>query len=141
MKQNQEKQKEKRPKASAKDYIIGIGIGAVMAFVIMLARGVFDAEDIATVMKAVCDGFFGAGALLAGIAGLTYSSNEGTFDMLSFGVKQVVRVFTVSKLERQSFYDYRKHKMENPKPVLFLLLVGLGYLVLSGFFLLLYYVV
>lgn len=127
-------------KATLKDYIIVSVLGLVVAFGIMALKGIFEMTDAKAVLHTVCDGFFISGVILAGMAGLSYCGNEGTFDMLFFGIKQVFRTFSQRDLSqgRQSFYDYRKHRMENPKPVLYILLVGLALILIAGIILLIY---
>ncbi|MBR3750404.1 MAG: DUF3899 domain-containing protein [Clostridia bacterium] len=129
-----------KPKATLKDYIIVSCLGLAVALGIMALKGIFTLTEAKAVLHTVCDGFFIAGVILAGMAGLSYCGNEGTFDMLFFGVKQVVRTFSQKDLSkgRQTFYDYRKQRMENPKPVLYILLIGLAFILIAGIILLIY---
>ena len=129
-----------KAKATLKDYVIVSCIGLAVAFGIMALKGIFEMTDAKNVLHTVCDGFFIAGVILAGMAGLSYCGNEGTFDMLFFGVKQVFRTFSQRDLSknRQTFYDYRKQRMENQKPVVYILIIGLVHILIAGIILLIY---
>ena len=135
----EKEQKKKNPKR----YIGGVVAGAVIAFSVMVLNKIFTAQNASDVMMAICNGFFVSGVLLAGIAGLLFSGNGGTFDMLAYGLRQVGRMFVPGKRgdekAKQTFYDYRKARMERPKAVRYLLLPGVGYLLLAGVFLAIYY--
>ncbi|MBS7261987.1 MAG: DUF3899 domain-containing protein [Eubacteriales bacterium] len=132
-----------QPNKTGKKIVIPAAAGAVIMLGVAFLTGLASAENAQMVFRRLCDGAFAAGVILAGFGGLLFASNEGQFDILSFGVKQVIRSFTRKDLsqDRQTFYDYRAEKSKHKRPVRYILLVGAGYLLLSGVFLAIYYMV
>ena len=72
---------------------------------------------------------------------LVVASNGGTFDMLVYGTKKFIDIFRKPQHRKitNTFYDYRKVKQENPGDFLYLILVGLGFILVSVVFLIIYY--
>ena len=132
-----------RERTPLRDWLIIAAIGAVISLLVMWGRGAFSAQTAQETMRYISDGFFVAGVVLAGMAGLAYCGNEGTFDMLFFGIKQLVRSFTVRDMtqRKESFYDYRKKKQAAKKPVLYILITGGCFILAGGLFLGLFYAV
>ena len=116
-----------------KTYLITATVGALLALGIMALEGIFSAADTETVLKYLCDGLFIAGALMAGIAGLLFVYDQGMFDVLTYGVHQVVRTFTKRDLreEKKDFYDYRKEKHAEKKTMWHVLFCGVGFVLLG----------
>lgn len=86
--------------------------------------------------KAGClsDAFFAAGAVIAGLGVLTWIGNVGFFDIMSFGVHNLVeQIPFVHRGEQfENYYDYKQKKDENRKGTRHhLLIVGAFFLVLA----------
>lgn len=109
-----------------------------MAFVVMSFRGMFKAISNYEVLQAVCDGFFVSGVLLICFGLLIFSSNMGTFDMISYGVRQAVRIIAPRKIEKKTFYDYRVEKQKKKKNFLPMIFCGIGEVVISFLVLLIF---
>ena len=92
-------------------------------------------------MHILCDAFFVPGVVILGFGLLVIASNGGTFDMLVFGTKKFINLFRkdVSKRMHETFYDYRTAKSENKGEFLYLIIIGLIFIVISMIFLALYY--
>ncbi len=90
--------------------VIGLGL----AFAIMCWRGVFEVEGINKILEAVSDGFFVAGMIYMGFGLLLLIVNEGILDIMGFGFKSLVYLFTPRRLDRSAtdYYEYRMKKKE-----------------------------
>ena len=74
-------------------YLITAGIGLFFTILIVIGKDAFGQKDIKDTYKVLADGFFVPGILLTCFGLLIFSSNEGTFDMLAFGVNWLVNTF------------------------------------------------
>lgn len=122
-----------------KNYLITLVIGLIASLFIMFIKSVFHAEDNKEIMKILCDSFFVPGVLILCFGLLVVASNGGTFDMLTYGV---IRFFSFFKKDATSkyktFYDYRKAQQSSPRQFLYLVLVGLFYIIISLIFMVIY---
>lgn len=129
-------------KATKKHWIIVSAIGVALTLLVLLAREVFWTEmEVAAVLSHITDAFFITGVLICGMGLLIFSSNMGTFDMLSFGIKQGIRIFNpASKLEknRQTYADYKEERANKKAPWVFMVIIGGGFLLISVLFLIIY---
>lgn len=124
--------------ATLKKYLKSSLTGLIIAFIIMVLKGIFKAVSNYEILRAVCDGFFVSGVLLICFGLLIFSSNMGTFDMISYGVRQVVRIIVPSRFEKQSFYDYRAEKQKKQKAFLPMIFCGIGEVIIAGLILLIF---
>lgn len=88
------------------------------------------------------DGCFVAAALIGGVGALVWVSTTGFFDILSYGARnmQILLTSLWRHKEHQNFLDYKTMRAEKRgKPLYFLLVVGLFYLLISLICLGLYY--
>ncbi len=99
-------------------------------------------RDTQRIMSSLSDGFFIIGVLLAGVGCLTWISNTGFFDMLTYGfhgLKVLIMPFKAPK-KAKPFYDYKLEREEKrKKPLNLVLWVGLAYLGLAALFAMIYY--
>lgn len=123
-----------------KGYLICLLIGLAMAIVIMLSKGIFAKNEFVDVMHILTDAFFVPGVLLVCFGLLILASNGGTFDMLSYGVLTLFNLFRkdMSKMKHKTFYDYRTAKHEKDRSFLYIVLVGIFYILISMVFLVIY---
>lgn len=115
-------------------------IGLILVLVVFGVTGGFNYENPKETMKDLCDAFSIPGFLLVGLGVLIFIGNDGGFSMLSYGVK---RIFSVFKKEpkMESFYEYKKKRLEKPAPFKHFLIVG-GILFLIGMlFLIIFFMV
>lgn len=122
-------------------YLITTLIGLIFIVIVILAKGIFSQQNAKDVMHILTDATFASGALIFCFGILVVASNGGTFDMLSYGMISFISMFKkdVNKRKYKTFYDYRQTKQASPKPYLYLIIVGAGYILISLIFLLLYY--
>ncbi|MDD3831053.1 MAG: DUF3899 domain-containing protein [Clostridia bacterium] len=115
-------------------YLITAVVGLMIVFLACLIGDIFSPANDGREYVIIMDGFTVAGALLMGVGAMGWIANQGGFDMLGFGFKQLIRIFNpASKLEkkRQTFYEYKEEKSKKSVRVGHTLLVGLGYLVVA----------
>lgn len=122
-------------------YLITAAFGAVLAFIVLLIKDVFHLSQTVDVMKALCDGFFVSGVLIACFGGLVFASNGGVFDMITYGVKNLFWLFKKNPADRKykDFYEYREAMKEKKRSYGYMVIVGLAYIAVSLIFLALYY--
>ncbi|MBO4988713.1 MAG: DUF3899 domain-containing protein [Clostridia bacterium] len=115
------------------NYLFAVAFGLVVSFLVMWLRGIFTAEDALSVIKYLCDGFFVAAVLLGGVGLLSWCSNEGAFDMLSYSMSTLWRVTFARKdgWKKESYGDYKERKHEKSREFSYFLWVALAYLILS----------
>ena len=127
-------------------YVIASVVGAMAAFGIACYQGVFYAKNIAEVMMCASDGFFVIGLLYTGYGLMLYIVNEGILDIIGFGFKSLVYLFTPRRLDREAggYYEYKMRKKEEreSKPVPFhIMWIGVAFILLALLCLALYYAV
>ena len=119
--------------------LVGFGI-----FVVVLILGLTRENSV---LRALCDGFFVAGALVMGMSGLMFAGNEGVFDIFGFGISHLftTRWPGLSTMpddhRKEKYVDYKERKRKNPSKPLPVLLAGAIYMVLAVIFLIIYLIV
>lgn len=97
------------------------------------ARGVFEQTALIHVFHILSDSFLVVGIVATCIALLLFVSNEGTFDMIVYGVQTFWGVFKKDMSRKyDTFYDYRVARQEKKKPFMFLLVCGALFLLMSA---------
>lgn len=110
-------------------YIITLVVGFLAAGLIAFSRDILSKTSALEVFHILTDSFTVPGVVIAGIGLLVFASNEGTFDMISYGVSSFVDLFrSQSKKKYKTFYDYRVARQDKK--------VGFGFMLASGLILL-----
>ncbi len=110
-------------------YLITLTVGALLVFWIAYAKDVFSQTGPGAVFHILCDAFFVAGTLIIAAGLLVFTTNEGAFDMLSYGVKTFADLFRRDKLRKyDTYYDYRTARASKKFPFAFLLICGVVFL-------------
>ncbi len=99
--------------------LIGFGIAAL---VVLIEWGYGY-----TLMRLLSDGFFVAGVMLLGMAGITFATNAGCFDMMGYSMRSLLGVVIPGTRlgdphDGESYLDYKERKSEkrkSPAPLLF----------------------
>lgn len=113
-------------------YFITLTVGLAAVAGIVWAKDVFAQTEPAQVYHILCDGFFAVGTVLCCAGLLVFSSNEGTFDMIVYGLSSFIDLFRVeSKKKYATFYDYRESRSNAKFPFAFLLICGLLFVAIS----------
>lgn len=112
--------------------MITLAVETAMALLIMWFKDLFVQTDPKTIFHILCDAFFVTGTVTTSAGLLVFSSNEGTFDMLVYGVKSFMDMFRKNSLKKyDTFYDYRMSRAEKKLSFGFLLICGVLFLALS----------
>ncbi len=113
-------------------YLITLVIESLLVLWIIWAKDVFTQTELVSVFHILADGFFAVGVVVTFSGLLVFSSNEGTFDMLVYGVSSFLDFFrTTSKKKYHTFYDYRESKSDKKIQFGFLVICGLVFVAIS----------
>jgi hypothetical protein len=117
-------------------YTIASGLGAMVAFLIMWWQGIFVSPDLQTVFQRISDGFFVVGVLYVGFGLMFLIAGEGILDILGYGFKSLVYLFTPRRLNRDSggYYEYKQKKYEERKKKgvpTYLLWIGIAFILIA----------
>ena len=124
---------------SIKKYLITLLVGFLGVLLILVFKDVFSKTAPVEIFHILCDAFFVVGVVMTGVGLLIFSSNEGTFDALVFGIGSFFSMFRKNEIRKhRTLYDYRVDKAEKKVRMGFLLLCGLFFLAVSIVFYLLY---
>ncbi len=123
-----------------KKYLITLAAGFVVTALVAWSKGVLNQTTAVGVYHILCDAFCVSGVVIAAAGGLIFTANEGTFDMLSYGIQSFMDMFRKEKkLKYDTFYDYKMDRAEKKAPFGFLLICGLFFLAVSMVMLYLYH--
>ena len=112
-----------------KKYLITLGAGLLVILMIVSAKGIFTVKDTAEILKILCDSFFAIGFTMAGFGLLVFTSNEGVFDGLVFGVSSFINMFRKGYVKKyRNLFEYKESRA-NKK-------YSFGYLIICGVILL-----
>lgn len=117
---------------SLKKYLITLVIGALLVFGIIWAKDIFAQTALSSIFHILTDAFFAVGTvgICAGL--LVLSANEGTFDILVYGVNSFLDFFrSTSKKKYDTFYDYKVSRADKKIRFGFMLICGLIFLAIA----------
>ena len=107
-----------------------IGLGAVA--LILWSKDILQQTAPVEIFHILTDAFFVVGTVITCAGLLVFSSNEGSFDMLVYGVKSFLDMFRKSSMKKyDTFYDYRESRADKKLKFGFLLICGLMFLTIS----------
>ena len=113
-------------------YLITLIAGLAAVAAIAWAKDVLAQTEPAQVYHILCDCFFAVGTVLCCAGLLIFSSNEGTFDMMVYGISSFIDLFRAkSQKKYETFYDYRTSRSNVKIPFGFLLICGLLFIAVS----------
>ena len=115
-----------------KKYLITLLVGFALVALILASKGVFSMTNPAEILHGLTDAFFVVGVVMTGGGLLVFSSNEGSFDMLVYGVSSFLDFFRkTSRKKYDTFYDYRESRADKKYSFGFLLICGLFFVAVS----------
>ena len=76
-------------------YGISSLICIIIAFCVLLGKDIFHQDDPKAIYHILTDAFFVPGVVMAGFGLLVFSTNEGTFDMLTYGVRRLFILISI----------------------------------------------
>ena len=117
-------------------YLITIIVGLAAVAGIVWAKDIIAQTEPTKIYHILCDAFFAVGWVLFAAGVLVFTSNEGTFDMLAYGISSFIDLFRdKSRKKYATFFDYRESRGEKKFSFGFLILCGLAFLAVSLVFL------
>ena len=125
---------------SSNKYLLTLLAGFAMAALIAWSKDILEQTVLKNIFHILTDAFFVPAILLLGIGALIFTTNEGAFDAITFGLKSFWGMFSKElKHSQETFYDYRIARQEKKLPFGFLLICGLVFFVISMVMYYLYY--
>lgn len=96
---------------------IQLGIGLLIAFLVMWYQGLFVVTKLSDIIMAIGDGFTVAAVLYLGVGALMWISTTGFFDIFGFAFKRAARVFIPNFFVDAdgNYYEYKMKKEEKRK--------------------------
>ena len=136
--------KEKNKSSSLIKNLVVIIVGLALAFGISCWRGVFELKEVAKIISAISDGFFVIGMLYFGFGLMLVIVNEGILDIIGFGFKSLVYLFSPRRLDRDSggYYEYKmaqKEKRAQSPVSTGIIWIGLAFILIAIALLVIYY--
>ncbi len=121
-------------------YLITFVIGLVMFVLVIASKHIFSQSDKKEIFRILSDAFTVPAVVLGGIGLLIFLSNEGAFDIISYGMIMFIGKFkrNVNDRKYQTYYDYKVAKRGNKKSFGSTLIIGILYLIFAILFLILY---
>ena len=115
-----------------KKYLITLLVGFAGVALILWSKDIMAQTAAVDVFHILCDAFFVVGFVITAAGLLVFSSNEGTFDMLVYGVKSFVDMFRKDSIKKyDTFYDYRESRAQSKMSFGFMIICGLFFLAVS----------
>jgi hypothetical protein len=115
-----------------KKYLITIGVEVLSVLTIILLKDIFHAADIKTVFHILCDAFVAVGVTVAGAGLLVFTTNEGTFDGLVFGVQAFINMFKKNVDKKyKNFFEYKESRADKKFEFGYIVICGLVFLVIG----------
>ena len=112
--------------------MITLLVGFMAALLIVWLKDIFIQTEIVKIFHILTDAFFVVGVVTCSAGLLIFSTNEGTFDMLVYGVGSFIDLFRkTSKKKHETFYDYRESKAGKKVKFGFLLLCGVFFIAVA----------
>ena len=125
---------------SAIKYVVTLLCGLAMAAWVAWSKDILAQTEWKTIFHILTDAFFVPAILTLGIGALVFTTNEGAFDAITFGLKSFWGMFSKKLKPRQeTYYDYRMARQEKKLPFGFLLICGAIFFAVSMVMLYLYY--
>ena len=74
-------------------YLVTLLCGLAASMLIFFSKDIFSQVEAVKVFHILCDGFFAVGVVITAIGLLIFTSNEGTFDAIVYGVGSFIDMF------------------------------------------------
>ncbi len=124
-------------------YYVQAGIGLVLAFAVMVSRGLFEKPALADKVMAVGDGFTVAAVMYLGVGAMIWVASIGFFDIFSYAVKKAAHALLPGMVSDDvgRYYEYKTEKELKRKGFFenFTLILGVIFLVISAILLFVWY--
>ena len=115
-------------------WLIEGGIALAVFMALAVGRGAFTAGESAEVLRILCDAFFVPGIMLFSFGVLAFCAYGGVFDMVSYGFRSLLVMFTPFRKpeNHMKYFEYklmREKTRTRPRPVA--LIIGTVLLLLA----------
>lgn len=102
-------------KVTLRNYAICFGVEAVIAFLVIWAKGFFT-QSTAVNIQILADAFFVPGVLMSLFAGMIFVSDQGALIGIGFVLRNVVLTFIpMGRTKHEKYADYRERKLSQAK--------------------------
>ncbi len=133
----------KDAKKSVVKYLVTIGISFAASLFIMWLRDIGAADTLATQYKILADAFTVPGVILVCFSGIMWVASDGFFDSLGYAFSRVGGMFIpFLRSKHETYYDYKQRKGEKRdekgNSFWYLFFVGIGFILVSVVFVVLY---
>ena len=116
-----------------KKYLITIGVGLLITLLVANSKDVFTQTELSKTFHILTDSFCVSAVLITGMGALVFVSNEGAFDGIVYAVTSFIDIFKKEKKNKyHTYYDYKESKGDRNHSFGFMLIVGLGFMVITG---------
>ena len=116
-----------------KKYLITIGVGLAFALLVANSKAVFAQTELSKIFHILTDSFCVPAVLISGMGALVFVSNEGAFDGITYAVTSFLDIFRKEKKNQyHTYFDYKESKGKRDTSFGFMLIVGLGFMVITG---------
>lgn len=115
--------------------LISFGAGLLL-FLGVLITNSFWTVGKPDIYRLLSDACIVPAALVGGVGVLVFASGQGTFDMLSYGVRLFFSWFRphARNEKYRDFYEYKQYRGDRRRPVAHMLLVGVFFFLMSWIF-------
>lgn len=122
-----------------RNYAVTMLVCLVLAVCIYALRGGLSVVEWESQAAFLCDACFIPAALMLCIAALMFVSDDGLFDIISYGVQKALRLVLSEKKRSaypKTFYEYKQTKWNTARtPILHLVSAGFTFMALAVMFL------
>lgn len=119
--------------SAVKRYLIAFALGLGLAAYLLWQNDIFVQTDTAKIFHILCDAFFVPGTLLVCFGLLIFTTNEGTFDGMTYAVKSFVNMLRKHNLKTyDSYYDYKASRKSRDTKFGYLIICGLFFIAVSA---------
>ena len=110
-------------------YVITVGVLAALTLLCAWPFNGYTASDVKDLVGDWSSAFSVPGIVCMGVGLLIWCGNEGAFDMLSYGVQSLFRLFRKDVRDRKygGYYEYQQARKNKKKPFLYMVIVGGAY--------------
>ena len=113
-------------------YLITLLVGFLGVACILVSKDFFAQTEPVKIFHILCDAFFAVGVLMTGMGLLIFTSNEGAFDIMVYGVRSFFDMFRKNPSKKYpTFYDYRTSREEKKLKFGFMLICGICFIAVS----------
>lgn len=134
----------KNTKKTVIKYLVTVGIAFVATLLVIWLRDIANEGDIQERYRILADAFCVPGAVLMCSAGIMWVAADGFFDSLAYAFRRAGGMFIPAyKIKHETFFDYKQRKNEKraereDTDFWYLFFVGLGFVLVSAIFTVLY---